>query len=346
MRHKKSYLLLLSLLLVSVTFSASALDSQEWQLFKQRYITAEGRVLDTANGDISHSEGQGIAMFFAAAYNDRPAFELLWRWTRAKLQVRDDHLFAWKWDPRVGEVTDANNASDGDVLIAWALYLADKRWEVKSYRHSADYIADDIRHKLIRQTDYGAVLLPGMVGFENSAGITVNLSYWVFPAFSFFARQGHAAQWNALSATGERLLRQARFGRWGLPPDWLLINGQTLSVVSHGYAPHFGYNAVRIPLYLAWDRRDTPTLLQPFASFWRDVAERGRGIPAWVDLNTDQRGSYDAPRGFYSILNFVNERQGRGEWVGFPGGAAWREHYYSASLRLMVDLARRRIGLP
>ncbi len=345
MRHKTIFhLFSLSLLMVGATLPALALNSQEWRQFKQDYITSQGRVLDTANGNISHSEGQGVAMLFAAAFDDRSSFELLWRWTRARLQVREDHLFAWKWDPRKERVTDSNNASDGDVLIAWALYLADERWQVERYRHAADYIVRDIRRKLIRQTHYGPVLLPGVEGFVSGQGVTVNLSYWVFPAFSFFASRGHGGEWRALSATGERLLREARFGRWALPPDWLLIEGQKLSVVSGHYAPHFGYNAVRIPLYLLWDRRDSATLLNPFAAFWRDTVRRGSGIPAWVDLGSDRLGSYDAPRGFYAIVNLVNER--RGGWLGFPGDPNWREHYYSASLRLMVDLARRRIGLP
>jgi len=30
----------------------------EWGLYKQRYISAEGRVIDTGNVDVSHSEGQ------------------------------------------------------------------------------------------------------------------------------------------------------------------------------------------------------------------------------------------------------------------------------------------------
>ncbi len=335
------------MLMFGATFSVSASTiSQEWHLFKQRYMTEQGRVLDTANGDISHSEGQGIAMLFAAALNDRSSFELLWRWTRAKLQVRDDHLFAWKWDPRVAKVTDANNASDGDLLIAWALYLAGERWQVADYRLAADYVVRDILHKLIRQSEYGPLLLPGVEGFESDQGVTVNLSYWVFPAFTLFAKYGHAAEWSALAATGERLLREARFGRWGLPPDWLLIKGRQLSVVDSGYAPHFGYNAVRIPLYLLWDRRNSTTLLQPFSNFWRDTEGDGGGIPAWVDLKHDSVGSYDAPRGFYSIVNFVNERQGRVRWLSFPGDPRWREHYYSASLRLMVALARREAALP
>ena len=31
----------------------------EWQAFKTRFVSADGRVIDTGNGNITHSEGQG-----------------------------------------------------------------------------------------------------------------------------------------------------------------------------------------------------------------------------------------------------------------------------------------------
>ncbi len=52
-------------------------------------------------------------------------FEQIWYFTRTELLLRDDGLAVWKWDPNVKpHVTDTNNASDGDMLIAYALALA------------------------------------------------------------------------------------------------------------------------------------------------------------------------------------------------------------------------------
>ncbi len=330
-------------MLLALTQSSSlfAMDSRQWDTFKHRYVTQQGRVIDTANGNISHSESQGVAMLFAAAFDDKAAFDLIWFWTRAKLQVRDDHLFAWKWDPKASpQVPDENNATDGDILIAWALYLAFERWGKEGYRNAADYIVADIRKKLIVQSPFGPVLLPGAAGFKDGAGVVVNLSYWVFPAFDLFARYGQPSRWRALSETGERLLVEARFGRWYLPPDWLRIEGEKLTVVSDRYPPRFGYNAVRIPLYLCWADRDSKTLLRPFERFWRDTYKRGEGIPAWVNLRSDRLGSYDAPLGFYAIANLVNRRLGSNQYAEPPDSVRWGEHYYSASLSLMAVLAR------
>ncbi len=113
---------------------------QAWQAYKQRFITSTGRVIDTANGQISHSEGQGYGMLLAVAANDRGTFDRLWNWTRANLMVRDDQLIAWRWTPgQRPPITDMNNATDGDILIAWALAEAAELWGDVSYRFRAPH---------------------------------------------------------------------------------------------------------------------------------------------------------------------------------------------------------------
>ncbi len=34
-----------------------------WRQYKERFVTSDGRVVDNANGGISHSEGQGYPQF-------------------------------------------------------------------------------------------------------------------------------------------------------------------------------------------------------------------------------------------------------------------------------------------
>ena len=61
-------------------------------------------------------------LLLAIAANDRATFDKIWGWTRANLMVRDDQLLAWRWDPaHRPAVADINDASDGDILVAWAL---------------------------------------------------------------------------------------------------------------------------------------------------------------------------------------------------------------------------------
>ena len=116
---------IIAALLALLSFAACGADP-DWERFKQAYVESDGRVMDTGQGRISHSEGQGFTMLFAVHYGDRAAFDRVWQWTKRNLQVRDDALLAWKWEQ--GAVTDRNNASDADILVAWALARAAEKW--------------------------------------------------------------------------------------------------------------------------------------------------------------------------------------------------------------------------
>src|SRR5204863_479589 len=87
-------------------------NAEAWRAYKARFVSEQGRVVDTANGGISHSEGQGYGMLLAVARRHRETFERIWTWTRANLMVRDDQLIAWRWEPdKRPAVADMNDAS-------------------------------------------------------------------------------------------------------------------------------------------------------------------------------------------------------------------------------------------
>jgi endoglucanase len=306
----------------------------EWELFKQRFLAQEGRVVDNGQGNISHSEGQGYGMLLAVHHDDRPAFDLLWQWTRTRLQVRGDRLLAWKWTPGSG-VTDRNNATDGDLLVAWALQRAAEKWQEPRYADEGTRIAQDIRNLLLRRTEHGLVMLPGMLGFERQDGIVVNLCYVIFPALRDIARLDPAPEWDELAKSGLNLLAQARFGRWGLPPDWLKL-GEKLAPAD-GFAPNFGYDAVRIPLYSMWGGMDD-ALLSPYRTFWGYFAA-APFLPSWTSLKDDSVDSYDAPSGIRAIAQWTLD-SARGQLPRLPE-LDGRQPYYSSVLLLLCKMAIR-----
>lgn len=313
--------------------SAMAAPNPGWTYFRQHFIDANGRVIDTGQDNISHSEGQGTAMLFAVNFNDRALFEQIWHWTRKNLQVRSDNLLAWRWTPGRG-VTDMNDASDGDLMVAWSLLRAYNKWHAQEYLQASQKIAHDIREKLLRKTTHGLILLPGAEGFEKPQGITINLSYWIFPALDEITQADPAPEWKTLSQTGIDILQYARFGRWELPPDWLILTGKVEP--SDGMPDRFGYNAVRIPLYLLWSRRDTPALLKPYRDFWGYFRD-AHFLPAWTNLRDDSVDSYDASKGIHKLAQWV---------LDFPRPPpAWKagfgesQGYYSSALALMTEMA-------
>ncbi len=314
------------------------LERDEWRHYQSRFISPEGRVVDTGNGGISHSEGQGYGMLLAVAYDDAAQFEQLWRWTESHLAVRDDHLFAWQWRPDAptGEaVADRNSAADGDLLIAWALARAAERWHQQRYRAAARAIALDILGRLGHESGGRRILLPGPEGFVHDGVATVNLSYWIFPAFAELAQVAPSPAWQELAASGIALLREARFGPWRLPPDWL-----TLALPprpSPRFPPTFGYNAIRIPLHLVWGGIEERALLEPFLAY--AAAHAPAPPPAAVDLVSDQPSAEPLSPGGQAIVLLARRATG-GEPAPLPALTDDLD-YFASSLLLLAKLAHR-----
>jgi endoglucanase len=257
---------------------------QAWSSYKGRFIKA-GRVIDNVNG-ISHSEGQGYAMLLAARAGDRESFDELWTWTRTELMGGSVQLAAWRWDPKAKpHVTDPNNATDGDLLLAWALIEGARRWSSADYADAARILAARLAQETVADTPVGRVLLPGRTGFrekEQPDGPVLNLSYWVLPALEHLNGLAPEAGWSEIEARGLALIRASRFGLMRLPANWISVQGGKPQPAA-GYPRRFGYDSIRIPLYLAWGRSPRPADLRIFAGLWNEAADIG---PFVIDLDS------------------------------------------------------------
>ncbi len=313
-----------------------------WRAYKARFVTAQGRVVDTANGLVSHSEGQGYGMLLAVAADDRASFERIWGWTRANLFIRNDELAAWRWEPdKRPAVADVNNASDGDILIAWALVEAAVAWPDPSYRVAARRMALDIGRKLVLfNTPMGSLLLPGASGFateDRADGPVLNLSYYIFPAFARLPLVAPEFDWNSLVTTGLRLIYNSQFGPAKLPSDWVtLTSGQPQPAA--GFAAQFSYNAIRIPLYLAWAGFDQPRHHSGFLQIW---GKRGpRGFPL-VDLAKGQVSEWIEEASYESIPALSACAMKGALFPSQLRSVQSLDHYYPVTLHLLSLTAAR-----
>ncbi len=319
------------------------LPSRDWSLFKKRFVSPQGRVIDTGNADVTHSEGQGYGLLLAEAYGDRSTFDRIWNWTKDNLQTRpDDKLLSWLWKPGAdggGSVADPNNASDGEILVAWALLRASARWNVYAYQQSAAGILVDLRRLAVKEMPDGPVLLPGVEGFVKADGIVLNPSYDIFPAFELFAKTFPGSGWEALSRSGLKITGEARFGNWALTPDWVLAGEKGFSPAPQ-FPPDFGYNAIRVPLHVAWQNPRSP-LLEPFANFWKQFPDLSK-MPASVNLETNTFGPDPALPGMQAIARFVLACQsGTRLSVRDIPPLMSEEPYFSASLKMLTKVAVR-----
>ncbi|HXE17247.1 MAG TPA: glycosyl hydrolase family 8 [Stellaceae bacterium] len=323
--------------------------ASDWAIFKDRFIRENGKLVDSFSA-LSHSEGQGYAMLLALGANDRATFDKVWNWTRTNLKRPTDSLLAWNWTPTLGgpggAVADSNDATDGDILVAWALHRAARQWQTPAYDAAAKPIAQDVLDKLVRDVGGFAVLLPGLNGFEHDGAITINLSYWIFPAFMSLNEIVPSLRWYELERSGLYLVSAARFGAMKLPADWMVVkpNGNGgLDLALLADKPNYGFDAMRIPLYLLWDGKASADNLASLLLFWKNCKDNK--IPATVNLVSGTASAYQIPPGMRAVVAAVETHATQPDLrvsaalIPALPALADDKDYYSAALGLLVRLA-------
>ncbi|MBC7006255.1 endoglucanase [Photobacterium sp. BZF1] len=328
----KRLITLAVVLSVIILFSPIAMADKSWERYRQQFISGDGRVIDTTNEGISHSEGQGFGMLFAAAFDDRETFESLWSWTRSNLSNPDNHLFYWKYNPTLTyKIEDRNNASDGDVLIAWALLKAGKQWDEPNYLEASDEILWSIlEHNIIQYADY-TVMLPGVFGFISDEGIVLNPSYFIYPAWQDFAARVYVNNLHVLITDTLNLMLRIDWGDHKIATDWIVLYPDGSTAPAADWPARVSYDAFRIPVYVKWRMANHPLLER-----WSDMLSRTARLqtPAWENVFGHSRADYPMSGGLLAIRDFTV-----GELEETSTLVSRYDDYYSASLKLLVSLA-------
>lgn len=301
MFYSRLTLFLAVLLLLGCLPVTGTAEPGTWSGFKEEFITPDGRVIDRSQQGISHSEGQGYSMLLAVAFGDRETFSLLWQWTRKHLQVRKtDSLSAWSWGKLPNGVTapiDFNNASDGDICIAWALFLARERWDLPGLEDEGRKIMASIQRYLLLDTFGKTILLPGYYGFSQRDTVIVNPSYLVLPAFKVFGSYGDRVLWDRVYDDSLSFLSENSFGRWQLPADWLLLDKEQTAILAEK-PPLFAYEAIRVFLWASWD--GSLIRLSGAEKLLKLIDSNG-WLPVTIKLTDDSLSEDEAPAGFIAI---------------------------------------------
>ncbi len=323
--------------------SPAGSDAEDWNVFRTRFLAPEGRVVDTGNRNVSHSEGQGYGLYGAVRADDRQAFQRILTWTLASLKRPNDNLFAWRFTPDgTPPVTDLNNASDGDLMIAWALVEAGRKWRHPEYTQRGLAIARDLQRLCFLNLGRRWLLLPGAYGFRAANRVVVNLSYIILPALQELGRELRDATWTRVEMDALALLEEARFGQWQLPPDWLEIQADNGALrIARNWPPRFSFDAVRIPLNLCWGGSGAHAVVRACADFW---THRGPAapMPAWTELPSNVLAPYPANPGIRAVALLSKAlRDGAGARAVLPRVAQAQGEYYSAALVMLARMAWR-----
>ncbi len=283
-----------------------------WNDYKANFISNDGRVIDYYQGKISHSEGQGYGLILAVLNSDRAAFDKIWGWTRDNLQVRKtDKLFCWSWGRRTNgkwQVIDYNNATDGDILIGWALYLAWEKWKEPRFKQSAREIISAIRTELTVSEQGKLFLLPGYYGFHDQDKIVINPSYLILKAFEDFSKCDSPPFWKTVAQSSKEFFKGLQFGQWSLPSDWAFFDRKAKSFLPFKRGPCFSFDAWRLFLYGAWVKE--PALSKGFQYLF-EYFEKNSYLPESVDLKRDRVSLKSASAGVYAALASYAQALGR-----------------------------------
>jgi len=273
-----------------------------WAYYRRHFVSKDGRVIDFFQKKTSHSEGQGYGMLLAVAHKDRASFNRIYQWTRENLMVRADPLSTWQWGMHINgqwDILDYNNATDGDLLIAWALLDASQLWSEPALADHALSIITAIKKSLVIKKYGRMILLPGYFGFSSPEAVIINPSYFVYPAFEKFAQIDDPGFWRTLAAHSFELTFGHSLTQLELPCDWISMD-ETGVKINKKRSKNFGYEAIRIPLYMAMSdaHKNGLTQFSKYISFYKTT----QMLPNVVDLVDNQISMFMAPAGFYAVF--------------------------------------------
>lgn len=319
--------------LTTVPATDQALLEQSWAAYRQRFIQADGRVIDWEANERSTSEGQAYAMLRAVIIGDRETFDRTLKWAESNLLRQQDgqkldNLWAWKWGKDgqgQWDILDRNFASDADIDAITALILASRRWQHRPYLELAQTKLQDLWN-LSTATDFqrGAqqrrYLLPGPVeAFQKQAILQLNPSYFAPASFRLFAQVDKSRNWMSLVESSYQVLQQASsLSTTGLPNDWILFDlttntPQPLLTPNPGTS-EYGFDAYRVWWRLAMDadwfgeplaKSLLQKHLQPIQQLWRSR----QAVPARIDLQGKPLVTYEATSQYgmlYHAFRLVN----------------------------------------
>src|SRR5580765_235304 len=300
-------------------FGASASTSSdwpEWNDFSDRFVQADGRVIDVTFERKRTSEGQSYGLFFALVANQRAQFDTLLKWTSDNLADGQlgDKLPAWLWGLRADGswgVKDRSAASDADLWIAYSLLEAARLWNAPGYADTGRKLLARIRSiEVAEAAGVGPVLLPGALG--GTVGYTldkgrfgINPSYLPGFMFRYLAAADPKGPWQSVWDAHMRLAPKIFIA--GVAPDNFVIDSAGRVMPDVEREPSGSYDAIRVYLWAGMSGRSGQEMLKMLSTY-AELTRKLGAPPEKVDPLTGValRSDY-SPIGFSgAVLPFLS----------------------------------------
>jgi endo-1,4-beta-D-glucanase Y len=247
------------------------------------------------------SEALGYGMMIAAAMGDKAAFDKFHGYVKSH-GGSGSGLMTWK---------DGGNgsASDGDIDIAYALYMGNVQWPSGGYKGAADSMASAIASQDLE----GSGAVSGGSTFHQAP---FNASYFAPAAFRVFG----AAFTGAITENFRLVNANVTGATSGIPTDWANKSSgapsdkgeaQVVSDITDGTNGAMGYDAARVPWRLGLDvckGGGNTTALKAIVDLFASKYDAGASIDlmkaGWYKKDgkvhpnaKDLQGSYIGPMG-------------------------------------------------
>ena len=296
--------------------AASSSDWPEWNDFSDRFVQADGRVVDVTFERKSTSEGQSYGLFFALVANQRVQFDAILKWTSDNLADGQlgDKLPAWLWGLREDGswgVKDRSAASDADLWIAYSLLEAARLWNAPGYAETGGKLLTRIRSiEIADAAGVGPVLLPGALG--GTVGYTldngryrINPSYLPGFMFRYLATADPKGPW--LSVWDGHMRLAPKIFSAGVAPDNFVIDSAGRVMPDVEREPSGSYDAIRVYLWAGMSGRNGHEMLKMLSTYAELTRKLGTP-PEKVDPRTGAALKSDySPIGFSgAVLPFLS----------------------------------------
>jgi endo-1,4-beta-D-glucanase Y len=223
-----------------IATNAVAMNGAITEAYKtwQSHFVSGSTVVAPEQSNVVTSESMGYGMLIAAAMGDKALFDKFWGYVKGQLS---GGLMTWK-------AGQSGSASDGDLDIAYALYLAGVQWPSGEYAGAATSMGTAISADLVSN------IIRGGSGFTSS---NFNPSYFIPVAMRKFSNLS-----GAVSANMGFVNTNINAGAAKVPTDWANpSNGQpsgpgsaqVTSQIVDGDNGAMGYDAARVPWRLGQD---------------------------------------------------------------------------------------------
>ena len=298
------------------------------------------------------SEGQGYGMMIVSLMAGwdtaaRTIYDGLYRYYRSHPSGSDSLLMAWAQRSGCRDL-DSTSATDGDMDIAYSLFLADAQWgssgrgEYAGIDHGPiDYAAAgrhmiaDILQREINQKDYSVLLSNGSQ--PDSKDYNDMRSSDFMPAhFRVFARASGDARWTRAIENNYRLfahMQEKYSPQAGLLPDFIRGVSSGADIRASPSRPHYlesrydgdyYYNACRVPWRIGEDLilNGDPQSAQILEKINRWIRSTTKDNPDNISAGYSLDGN-DLPHHYFEALSFITPFAVAAMTAQGPGSQEW-----------------------